>query len=70
MRRRIKYDRAITIFSPQGRLFQVEYALEAVRRGGTIVGITCSEGVVIGAEESVEDKLMNSDFSRKLFKIR
>ncbi|MFQ6064690.1 MAG: archaeal proteasome endopeptidase complex subunit alpha [Candidatus Bathyarchaeia archaeon] len=69
MRRRITYDRAITIFSPQGRLFQVEYALETVKRGGTIVGITCSEGVVIGAEESIENELMDPDFSRKLFKI-
>ncbi len=69
MRRRIKYDRAITIFSPQGRLFQVEYALQAVNRAGTIIGITCSEGVVIGAEETVENELTDSDFSRKLFKV-
>ena len=42
------YDRAITVFSPDGRLFQVEYAREAVKRGTTSIGIKCSEGIVLG----------------------
>jgi proteasome alpha subunit len=61
------YDRAITVFSPDGRLFQVEYALETVNRGATIIGIACSEGVVLGAEEKIETKLQDTDFTWKLY---
>ncbi len=62
------YDRAITVFSPDGRLFQVEYAMELVNRGATILGIKCSEGVVLGAEETIEP-LEEAEFSWKIFKI-
>jgi len=63
------YDRAITVFSPDGRLFQVEYALETVYRGPTIIGITCPEGVVIGAEEKIESKLQDPNFSQKIYEV-
>ena len=63
------YDRAITVFSPDGRLFQVEYALETVNRGATILGIACSEGVVLGAEEKIETKLQDPNFTWKLYEI-
>ena len=63
------YDRVITVFSPDGRLFQVEYAMELVNRGATILGIECSEGVVLGAEETVETSLEDSEGSWKIFKI-
>jgi len=62
------YDRAITVFSPDGRLFQVEYAMELVNRGATILGIRCSEGVVLGSEENVEP-LEEAEYSWKLFKV-
>jgi proteasome alpha subunit len=62
------YDRAITVFSPDGRLFQVEYAMELVNRGATILGIRCSEGVVLGAEENVEP-LEEEEYSWKIFKV-
>ena len=62
------YDRAITVFSPDGRLFQVEYAMELVNRGATILGIRCSEGIVLGAEETIE-ALEESGYSWKIFKV-
>jgi proteasome alpha subunit len=62
------YDRAITVFSPDGRLFQVEYAMELVNRGATILGMRCSEGVVLGAEENVEP-LEEAEYSWKIFRI-
>ncbi len=62
------YDRAITVFSPDGRLFQVEYAMELVNRGATILAIQCYEGVVLGAEETV-DPLEEAEASWKIFRI-
>jgi len=62
------YDRAITVFSPDGRLFQVEYAMELVNRGATILGIRCSEGAVLGAEENIEP-LEEAEYSWKIFKV-
>jgi proteasome alpha subunit len=62
------YDRAITVFSPDGRLFQVEYAMELVNRGATIMGIQCQEGVVLGSEENIEP-LEEAEYSWKIFKV-
>jgi proteasome alpha subunit len=63
------YDRAITIFSPEGRLYQVEYALELVKRGAPIVGIACNEGAVVVANETPESKLEEADYHRKIFQL-
>jgi len=63
------YDRAITVFSPDGRLFQVEYAMELVNRGATVMGVSCAEGVVLGAEETIETSLEDPNFSWKIFEI-
>jgi len=62
------YDRAITVFSPDGRLFQVEYAMELVNRGATIIGMQCPEGVVLGSEENIEP-LEEAEYSWKIFKV-
>jgi len=63
------YDRAITIFSPDGRLYQVEYAREAVKRGATAIGIKTNEGVVVIADKRVGSRLLESDTIEKIFKI-
>ncbi len=62
------YDRAITIFSPDGRLYQVEYALETVRRGNLAVGIQTKQGVVLAVEEKGR-KLQSYDTVIKMFQI-
>ena len=62
------YDRAITVFSPDGRLFQVEYAMELVNRGATIMGIQSAEGIVLGSEENIEP-LEEAEYSWKIFKV-
>jgi len=62
------YDRAITVFSPDGRLYQVEYAIETVRRGTIAVGIKCKDGIVIAVEEKPR-KLQISDTAQKIFQI-
>src|SRR5947209_20161514 len=63
------YDRAITVSSTDGRLFQVEYASETVKRGATVLGIACPEGAVLAAEERSASKLQDSSFMWKIFKI-
>jgi proteasome alpha subunit len=57
-----------TIFSPDGRLFQVEYAIEAVRRGTTAIGIRCNEGVVLAVEKRVIG-LQEPESVEKIFDI-
>src|SRR6266550_41547 len=63
------YDRAITVFSPDGRLFQVEYASETVKRGATVLGIASPEGVILAAEERAGSKLQDLSFMWKIFQI-
>ncbi|RNJ76417.1 MAG: archaeal proteasome endopeptidase complex subunit alpha [Nitrosopumilus sp. H13] len=62
------YDRAITVFSPDGRLYQVEYAIETVRRGTVAIGIKCNDGIVIAVEEKPR-KLQISENAQKIFQI-
>jgi len=62
------YDRAITVFSPDGRLYQVEYAIETVRRGTLAVGIKTPSGVVIAVEEKAR-QLQSSGTTQKIFQV-
>ena len=63
------YDRAITVFSPDGRLFQVEYAREAVKRGTTTVGLKYKTGVVLIVDKRVSSRLIEPRSIEKIFEI-
>ncbi len=63
------YDRAITVFSPDGRLFQVEYAREAVKRGTTAVGVKAVDGVALLVDKRVTSKLLVAESIEKIFQI-
>ncbi len=63
------YDRAITVFSPDGRLFQVEYARVAVTRGTTTIGITFKDGVVLIADKRLNSRLIDPDSVEKICEI-
>lgn len=69
MSRGREYDGAITIFSPEGRIYQVEYALELVKRGSPIVGVKSPDGVVLAAIEPKQSRLAAPINSKKIYKI-
>lgn len=63
------YDRSITMFSPDGRLLQVEYAKKTVKQGSTAIGMVCSDGVLLVADKRITTKLMIPEAIEKMFKI-
>jgi len=64
-----RLDYGVNTFSPEGRLFQVEYALEAIKLGSTAIGIQIQEGVLLAVEKRVESKLMIASSMSKVFEI-
>jgi len=63
------YDRAITMFSPDGRLLQVEYAKKTVRQGSTAIGMVCKDGVLLVADKRIVEKLIIPESVEKIFKM-
>jgi len=63
------YDRGLTIFSPDGRLYQVEYAREAIKRGTASIGVRTADGVVIAADRQVRSPLVEEQSIEKLHRI-
>jgi len=65
-----RYDTRTTIFSPEGRLYQVEYAMEAIGHAGTCLGILANDGIVLAAERRNTNKLLDEVFhSEKIYKL-
>ena len=63
------YDHGITTFSPDGRLFQVEYARESVKRGTTTAGLKFRDGVVLVCDKRIASRLIIPESIEKMFKI-
>ena len=63
------YDHGITTFSPDGRLFQVEYARESVKRGTTTAGLKFRDGVVLVCDKRIVSRLIIPESIEKMFKI-
>ena len=63
------YDRSITMFSPDGRLLQVEYAKKTVKQGSTAMGIACKDGVVFVVDKRITSKLLVPEAIEKMFMI-
>jgi proteasome alpha subunit len=63
------YDRAITMFSPDGRLLQVEYAKKTVKQGSTAIGITYKNGVLLLTDKRIADSLIVADSVEKIWQI-
>ena len=63
------YDRAITMFSPEGRLLQVEYAKKTVKQGSTAIGMVCKDGVILVTDKRLVDPLVVPEATEKIFQI-
>ncbi len=63
------YDRGITVFSPDGRLFQVEYAREAVKKGATTIGLKYKGGVALIVDKRVSSKLVEPASIEKIYDV-
>ncbi|MBN1377236.1 archaeal proteasome endopeptidase complex subunit alpha [Candidatus Woesearchaeota archaeon] len=63
------YDRAITLFSPDGRLLQVEYAEKTVRKGSPAIGMVCKDGILLVTDKRIIDKLVVAEKLEKIWEI-
>ncbi|RKP27717.1 nucleophile aminohydrolase [Syncephalis pseudoplumigaleata] len=63
------YDLSASTYSPDGRIFQVEYATKAVENSGTAIGLRCKDGVVLAVEKLVQSKLMVPGSNRRILAV-
>ena len=63
------YDRAATMFSPDGHLLQVEYAEKTVKLGSSSIGLVCKDGIVVIADRRIRDNLIAPESANKVYEI-
>lgn len=63
------YDLSVTTFSPDGRVFQVEYAGKAVENSGTALAICCKDGIVFGVEKFLLSKMLVPGSVKRIFPV-
>lgn len=63
------YDLSASTYSPDGRIFQIEYAQKAVENAGTVIGIKCKDGIVLAVEKLVNTKLLVKGTNRRILNI-
>eukprot|EP00935_MAST-01C_sp_MAST-1C-sp1_P002557 g2557.t1 len=66
---RSEYDRGVNTFSPEGRLFQVEYAIEAIKLGSTAVGIKTKTGIIMAVEKRLTSTLLEPNSVEKIMEV-
>eukprot|EP00984_Skeletonema_dohrnii_P028789 scaffold18925_cov80-Skeletonema_dohrnii-CCMP3373.AAC.1 len=66
---RSEYDRGVNTFSPEGRLFQVEYAIEAIKLGSTAIGLQTKSGSVLAVEKRLTSSLLEPSSVEKIAEI-
>ncbi|CEG36265.1 proteasome subunit alpha type-5-a [Plasmopara halstedii] len=64
-----EYDRGVNTFSPEGRLFQVEYAIEAIKMGTTAIGVRTKEGIVLAVEKRLTSPLLEPGSIEKIMEV-
>jgi 20S proteasome subunit alpha 7 len=65
----MQYDQSVSTFSPDGRLYQVEYAMKAIEASGTAVGVRCKDGVIIGVEKLLAAKMLKPGSGKRVVAI-
>ena len=63
------YDLSVDTFSPDGRIFQVEYAMKAIENSSTVVGLRCVDGVVLATEKLIASQLHVQGDNSRIFKV-
>ncbi|PWN94253.1 N-terminal nucleophile aminohydrolase [Acaromyces ingoldii] len=63
------YDLSSSTYSPDGRIFQIEYAQKATENAGTVIGLKCSDGILLAVEKLVQTKLLVPGSNKRIFTI-